>query len=52
MRVGFEDSDYLDEDTRVTSNAPLVKKTVELIHAMDKEVMTPDEARAFLHIGY
>ena len=52
VRVGFEDSDYLDEDTRVTSNAPLVKKTVELIHAMDKEVMTPDEARAFLHIGY
>ncbi len=52
VRVGFEDSNYLDEDTQVDTNAPLVEKTVKLIHAMDKEVMTPDEARKLLHIGY
>ncbi len=52
VRVGFEDSDYLDPQTRVKTNAPLVAKAAQLIRAMDKEVMTPDEARAFLHIGY
>lgn len=51
VRVGFEDSDYLDPKTQVTTNAPIVKKAADLIRAMDKEVMTPEEARAFLHIG-
>lgn len=52
VRVGFEDSNYLDEDTVVQTNAPLVAKAKALIEAMDKEVMTPAEARALLHIGY
>ncbi len=52
VRVGFEDSNFLDESALATSNAPLVKKVVELIHAMDKEVMTPAEARKLLNIGY
>ncbi len=52
VRVGFEDSNYLDENTQVDSNAPLVEKTAALIRSMDKEVMTPDEARELLHIGY
>lgn len=50
VRVGFEDSNYLDPHTTVTTNAPLVAKTAALIRAMDKEVMTPDEAREFLKI--
>lgn len=52
VRVGFEDSNYLAPNTQVDTNAPLVAKTAELIRSMDKEVMTPDEARAMLHIGY
>ena len=51
VRVGFEDSDYLDPNTQVSTNAPIVKKAADLIRAMDKEVMTPAEARAFFKIG-
>ena len=51
VRVGFEDSDYYDPNIRVTMNAPLVKKVRDFIRSMDKEVMTPAEARAFLNIG-
>lgn len=50
VRVGFEDSYYLDEQNLAAENAPLVKKTAALIRAMDKEVMTPAEARAYLGI--
>lgn len=50
VRIGFEDSNYLDPVTQVDSNLPLVEKTVHLLHAMDKEPMTPQEARAMLHI--
>lgn len=50
VRIGFEDSVYLDEKTQVTENVPLVEKTVNLLKAMDKEPMTPAEARAFFHI--
>lgn len=52
VRIGFEDSDYLDPETQVDNNLPLVEKTVNLLHAMDKEAMTPDEARKMLKIGY
>lgn len=51
VRIGFEDSNYLDPQTQVTSNAPLVEKTVKLLRAMDKEPMRPEEARALLGIG-
>ena len=51
IRIGFEDSDYLDPDTKVSSNLPLVKKTVELLRAMDKMPMTPEEGRAYFQIG-
>lgn len=50
VRVGFEDSDYLNPHTQVQTNAPLVKATAELIHSMNKEVMTPAEAREMLKI--
>ena len=50
VRIGFEDSDYLDSETRVDTNVPLVEKVVKLLHAMDKETMTPYEARKMLNI--
>lgn len=51
VRIGFEDSNYLDDETTVTDNAPLVEKTVHLIKAMDKAPMSPAEARACFGIG-
>lgn len=51
VRIGFEDSKYLDRDTQVDSNVPLVEKTVNLLKAMDKAPMTPGEARKFFNIG-
>lgn len=50
VRIGFEDSNYLDPETRVDTNVPLVEKVVKLLHAMDKEAMTPDEARKMLNM--
>ncbi len=51
VRIGFEDSPYLDAVTIAETNAPLVEKTCRLLHAMDKEAMTPEEARAYFRIG-
>ena len=51
VRVGFEDSYYIYHNTQVNTIAPLVKKAADLIRAMDKEVMTPSEAREFFKIG-
>lgn len=51
VRVGFEDSPYLDPWTRADTNAPIVEKTVKMLRAMDKEPMTPEEARTFFRIG-
>lgn len=45
VRIGFEDSNYLDAHTQVETNEPLVAKTARLLAAMDKEPMTPAEAR-------
>lgn len=50
VRIGFEDSNYLDPETPVSSNVPLVEKVVNLLHSMDKEPMTPEEARKMLNI--
>lgn len=51
IRIGFEDSNYLNPTTQVDTNLPLVEKTVQLLKAMDKEPMTPDEGRAYFKIG-
>lgn len=47
VRIGFEDSNYLNAVTQADTNAPLVAKTVRMLRAMDKEPMTPGEARSF-----
>ena len=46
----MRNSNYLNPKTTVNTNAPLVAKTAALIRAMDKDIMTPDEAREFLKI--
>lgn len=50
VRIGFEDSNYVSPIMQVDTNLPLVEKTVNLLKAMDKAPMTPNEARAFLNI--
>lgn len=51
VRIGFEDSSYLDEETEAENNCQLVEKMAGLIRDMGREVMTPAEARAYFHIG-
>lgn len=50
VRIGFEDSRHLDAERIADTNVPLVEKTVRLLKAMDKEPLTPSEARKILHI--
>lgn len=50
VRVGFEDSDYLDENTTVDKNVLLVDRVAKIIDAMGLETATPDEARKMLNI--
>ena len=51
IRIGFEDSDYLDPDTRVKTNAELIKRASQLVRSKGKEPMTPAEVRKMMHIG-
>ncbi|MBQ7564436.1 MAG: 3-keto-5-aminohexanoate cleavage protein [Lachnospiraceae bacterium] len=50
LRIGFEDSDYLDEHTRVETNAELIRETARLVREAGMEPMTPEEAREMLSI--
>lgn len=50
VRIGFEDSRYLAAETVATSNEELVKKLVDIVHSMEKQVATPDEVREILKI--
>ena len=50
VRIGFEDSNYLNKDITVDTNLPLVEKTVRLLTDMDKKPMTPIEAREIFKI--
>lgn len=50
VRVGFEDSNYVDPDHTTELNYPLVAKAVEVLKENGCEPMTPDEARSMFHI--
>lgn len=50
VRIGFEDSSYLNPKTIVDTNLPIVEKTVTLLKAMDKEPMSPAQARKLFKI--
>lgn len=50
MRVGLEDSLYIKpNDELAVSNAQQVEKVIRVLHDLDYEVATPDEAREILH---
>jgi 3-keto-5-aminohexanoate cleavage enzyme len=50
IRVGFEDNLYLRRGVLARSNAELVEMAVGLVHHLQREVATPDEARDMLGI--
>ena len=51
VRVGFEDNIYLSKGVRAKSNAELVEKIVRLAKELDREIATPEEARAILKLS-
>lgn len=50
VRVGFEDSNYLDENMQVDKNVFLVKRVAKLIDVIGFAPATHDEARKMLNI--
>ena len=50
VRIGFEDSAYLEEGKMAEYNYQLVEKAATLIRAMGLDVATPQEAREILHL--
>lgn len=48
VRVGFEDNIYLNKGVSAKSNAEVVEKVVRIAKELDREIATPDEARAIL----
>jgi 3-keto-5-aminohexanoate cleavage enzyme len=47
-RVGFEDNIFVRKGVLAKSNAELVEKAVRIARELDREIATPDEARAIL----
>ena len=47
VRVGLEDNIYSQRGV-LTTNVQLVEKAVRLAHEFEREIATPDEARAML----
>ena len=50
IRVGYEDSAWLEHGVIATNNETLVKRAASLIRAMGCEVATPADARKMLYI--
>ena len=50
VRIGFEDSNYLRPGVQVDNNAVIVKEVADILRKKQMAPMTPDEARAMLHI--
>ncbi len=48
VRVGFEDNIFVERRVLAKSNAELVQKVVRIARELDREVASPDEARAIL----
>ena len=50
MHVGLEDSLYIKPNGELAvSNAQQVEKVIKILHDLDYEIATPDEAREILH---
>jgi len=50
VRIGFEDSNYINETTTVSTNLPLVEAISDIIKRKDMMPATPEEARKMLNI--
>jgi 3-keto-5-aminohexanoate cleavage enzyme len=50
VRIGFEDTLYLERGVLAKSNGELVEKVVKLAKLLGREIATPDEARKILSI--
>ncbi len=50
IRIGFEDSAYIDPDHIADSNAPVVAAGVDLVRSLGMAPMTPAEVRQMLKI--
>lgn len=48
VRVGFEDNIYLSAKVQAKSNAEMVEKVVRIARELDREIASPEEARALL----
>jgi 3-keto-5-aminohexanoate cleavage enzyme len=48
IRVGFEDNIFVRKGVLAKSNAELVEKIVRIARELEREIATPDEARAIL----
>lgn len=48
VRIGFEDSDYVDRQTKAQTNADVVKRLIELLRSMEVEPTTLSETRKIL----
>jgi len=51
VRVGFEDNLYMKKGELAKSNAEIVRRTVEIIRSLNKEVASVDEARKILSLS-
>ena len=50
VRVGLEDSLYLERGRMAASNAEQVEKAVRILREIGREIATPDQARALLDL--
>ena len=51
LRRGLEDTFYLPDGSKVTSNAPLIEQLARYARDVGREVATPQEARQLLHLA-
>ena len=51
LRSGLEDTFYLPDGSKVTSNAPLIEQLARYARDVGREVATPQEARQILHLA-
>lgn len=50
IRIGFEDSNYLESGEVASTNAMVVAEGISLVRNLGFEPMTPEDARKMLHI--
>lgn len=50
LRLGFEDSDYLNPDTGTDANEDLIGRAAQIVRSMGMEPMSVKECRTLLHL--